>query len=89
MQRTRGRFAPHIPALLTVYYSHSGGAQHGWQSCATQLPTLTRGAHGSTLSFSRLGAKAAVMRWRNITSDAWQAHDMAITNVALGTITGM
>ena len=29
------------------------------------------------------------MRWRNITSDVWQAHDMAITNVALGTITGM
>ena len=54
-----------------------------------QLMGVTGIFHGSTLSFSRLAAKAAIMRWRNITSVVWEENDLAITKVALGTITGM
>ena len=54
-----------------------------------QLMGVTGIFHGSTLSFSRLAAKAAIMRWRNITSDVWEEHDIKLTTTALGTITGM
>ena len=54
-----------------------------------QLMGATGILHGSTLSFTRLAGKAAVMRWRNITSDVWEEHDIKLTTTALGTITGM